>query len=87
MPIIRGAKTSFIWPNLIIIEEGTPPLGIAHEVAHFLLYIKGFCRSWARAVGFTELQYEALVWSACARFVKSEFWDLDYIQRKLDTFK
>ena len=87
MPIIPGAKTSFVWPSLITVGEKTPPLGIAHEVAHFLLYLKGFCKNWAQAVGLTELQYEALVWAVCAKFVKDEEWDIDYIQACLETKK
>lgn len=83
MAIIPGAKTAFIWPWLITVAPDARPLDLAHEVAHALLYLKGLGRDWAQAVGFTQKQYEALVWSVCAKFVKEEAWDLAYIQNIL----
>ena len=84
MAVLPGVKTQFIWPWLITVASDARPLDIAHEVAHALLYLKGFGRSWAQAVGFTQKQYEALTWSVCAKFVKEEAWDLEYIQSILE---
>jgi len=82
--IVKGKENLFIEPWLII-TTGENPLDLAHEIAHALLYLKGFSKSWAKAVGLTEREYEALVWSACAKFVKDEIWDINYIKDKIDS--
>ena len=83
MAVIQGAKTCFIAPWLVVLALDAKPLDFAHEIAHAMLFLKGFSRSWAQAVGMTQKQYEALVWSVCAKFVKEEAWDLEYIQNIL----
>jgi hypothetical protein len=84
MAVIQGVKTCFIAPWLIVLAEDVKPLDFAHEIAHAMLFLKGFSRSWAQAAGMTQKQYEALVWSVCAKFVKEEAWDLEYIQNILE---
>ena len=84
MAVIRGVKTAFFAPWLITLSEDAKPLDFAHEIAHAMLFLKGFSRTWAQAIGMTQKQYEAIVWSVCAKFVKEEAWDLEYIQNILD---
>jgi hypothetical protein len=83
MAVRRGSRTCFIWPWTIVLRPDAKPIDFAHEIAHALLYRKGFCISWANAKGWNEIQYEALVWSVAAKFVKDEYWDIDYIKEKI----
>ena len=82
--IIKGNINAFIEPWLIVTTFENP-LDLVHEIAHALLYYKGFSKSWAIAHKLTEREYEALVWAVAEKFAKDSLWNFDYIQEKINS--